>query len=85
MPHAKKIESKEKIYELRFNDNNGIIRILYFFFDGNNIIFTNAFVKKRQKTPKKEIEIAISRKKLFLTRNSSKKAVKVHVKKKKNK
>jgi len=84
-PHAKKIESKEKIYELRFNDKAGIIRILYFFFDGNNIIFTNAFVKKTQKTPKREIETAINRKKSFLEYKLEKRSVKKHVNKLKKK
>ena len=85
MPHAKKIESKEKIYELRFNDKSGIIRVLYFFFEGNNIIFTNVFVKKTQKTPKKEIEIAIDRKKMFLSYKLEKRTVKKYISKVKKK
>ena len=76
MPHAKKIENKEKIYELRFNDRAGIVRILYFFFDGNNIILTNAFAKKTQKTPRREIETAIKRKRLFLAYKIEKKPIK---------
>ncbi len=85
MPHAKKIDSKEKIYELRFNDRAGIVRVLYFFFDGNNTILTNAFIKKRQKTPRKEIETAISRKKLFLENKLEKKSASKHVSKLKKK
>lgn len=85
MPHAKKIENKEKIYELRFNDRAGVVRILYFFFDGNNIIFTNAFVKKTQKTPRKEIETAINRKRSFLIYKLEKKSVGKHISKLKKK
>jgi len=84
-PHAKKIESREKIYELRFNDRAGAVRVLYFFFDGNNIIFTNAFVKKTQKTPRKEIETAIKRKRLFLIYKLEKKSVRKHISKLKKK
>jgi len=75
MPHAKKIDKKEKIYELRFNERGGVVRALYFFFEGDEVVFTNAFVKKTNKTPKKEIETAINRKKLFLS-NKAKKRVK---------
>jgi len=31
---------------------------LYFFYHGREIILTNGFIKKTQKTPKKEIELA---------------------------
>ena len=43
-PHAKYIGSS--IYELRFGGKGGAIRVLYFFFQGNNVIFTNGFKKK---------------------------------------
>lgn len=54
------------VRELRFTGEEGAVRVLYFFIKDNRIIFTNGFVKKRQKTPPKEIELAIKRKKLFL-------------------
>ncbi len=54
------------VHELRFTGKEGAVRVLYFFIKDNRIIFTNGFVKKRQKTPPKEIELAIKRKKLFL-------------------
>ncbi len=59
----------EGIFELRFKGKEGQIRVLFFFFYGKRIIFTNGFVKKTQKAPRKEIEIAQERKKDFLTRN----------------
>ena len=46
-PHAEHLE--DGIYELRFKGKKGQIRILYFFFHGNEAIFTNGFVKKVQK------------------------------------
>jgi phage-related protein len=36
-----------------------ITRIFYFFYVKNTIVLTNGFVKKTQKTPKMEIELAL--------------------------
>ena len=59
----------EGLFELRFKGKEGQIRVLFFFFYEKRIIFTNGFVKKTQKAPRKEIEIAQERRKDFLTRN----------------
>jgi len=59
----------EGIFELRFKGKEGQIRVLFFFFYGKKIVFTNGFVKKVQKAPRKEIEIAEERRKYFLMRN----------------
>ena len=58
-PLSKELE--DGIYELRTIQGNDIIRILYFFDKGRIIIATNGFVKKKQKTPRSEIELAKSR------------------------
>ena len=52
-------ELTDGIYEIRSVSGKKIVRILYFF-DGKDkvIIATNGFIKKSQKTPKKEIENA---------------------------
>ena len=63
-PHAKHIG--DCIFELRFVGIEGSIRILYFFFHQNQAILTNGFVKKRNKTPRSEIRIAIERRKVYL-------------------
>ena len=65
-PHAKYIA--DDIYELRFEANEGPVRVLYFFFHGSEIIFMNGFVKKSNKTPKREKELAIERRKAFLNK-----------------
>lgn len=67
-PHCKKINAPHGIYELRFIGSEGKIRIFYFFFEKNRIIFTNGFIKKRQDLPKQEIKTAINRKKDYLQR-----------------
>lgn len=64
-PHAKYIG--DAIFELRFKGREGAVRILYFFFHRNQVIFTNGFVKKTDKTPRNEKLIAMERRKRFLT------------------
>lgn len=65
-PHAKKLV--HNIYELRFEGPNETARVLYCFFYGNRIVFTNGFKKKSQKTPEKEISLAVQRRTIFLKR-----------------
>lgn len=59
-----------KIFELRIMVNKGKgnnwIRLLYFWMPGNKIVFTHGFMKKSNKTPPGDIEIAIKRRKEYL-------------------
>ena len=63
-PHAKNLGAG--IFELRFSGRDSDFRVLYFF-DGNKVIFTNAFKKKTQKTPRAEVELAAGRRRLYLS------------------
>ena len=54
------------IFELRAKFGSDISRVLYFFFAGRRVVLTNGFVKKTQKTPKAEIELAKQYRKDFL-------------------
>jgi phage-related protein len=65
-PHTKNIG--DGIFELRFKSAEGQIRILFFFFCGRQIVLLHGFVKKKQKTPKKEIKIAKKRMRELVTR-----------------
>ena len=65
-PLSKHLE--DDIFELRSILGNDIVRILYFFDDDKVIIATNGFVKKQQKTPRSEIELAKSREKIYFER-----------------
>ncbi len=65
-PHAKYIGND--IFELRFRGKEGEIRVLYFFFHQDKVIFTNGFIKKTGKTLKREIETANQRRSEFLSR-----------------
>ena len=57
-----------KIWELREESTTNIYRLLYFFFTGKQIVFVHGFQKKKQKTPRREIETAIERMKDFVKR-----------------
>ena len=60
MPHAKKLTSE--LYELRIRGKQEV-RIIYGFV-GKNIFLLHGFKKQTQKTPRKEIEISLSRLKI---------------------
>ena len=47
------------IYELRTEYNGNIFRFFFIFDEGNIVVLFNGFQKKTQKTPEKEIELAI--------------------------
>lgn len=57
-PYSKHIS--EGIFELRAKQGSDITRVMYFFYVDRhiNIILTNGFIKKTQKTPQSEIEKA---------------------------
>jgi len=59
-PHAKKLTNTD-IWELKIKHKRNEYRILYFF-SGVKVILVHAFMKKRQKVPKREIELAEKRK-----------------------
>lgn len=67
-PHAKKVDRKHGIYELRFTGTEGRVRILYFFIKNHRIVFTNGFIKKSQKLDRAELKTAILRKQTYLER-----------------
>ncbi len=58
-PHVKHIEGK--LWEIRVNAKNSWGRALYVTVKGQKIIILNAFEKKSNKTPKREITTAIER------------------------
>jgi phage-related protein len=58
-PHVKHIEGK--LWELRLTGRDGIARALYVTAAGRRVVVLRAFVKKTQKTPRAEIELALRR------------------------
>lgn len=59
MPHTRAMG--EKLFEMRLKSKEGISRIFYCTKIGKKIIILHFFIKKTQKTPTKEIEIARKR------------------------
>lgn len=57
--YLKHIENTDGLYEIRVQLGSNIFRIFCFFDRGQLVLLANGFQKKSQKTPKKEIEIAL--------------------------
>ncbi len=49
---------EEKLWELRIKGRDGISRVIYVTARGQRLIILRAFLKKTQKTPLRELEIA---------------------------
>lgn len=60
-PYVRQITGHKKLYEIRIKDKTGISRILYFAHSGRKFILLHGFIKKTDKTPLREIEIAEKR------------------------
>lgn len=68
-PYSKCLD--DSIFEIRAKQGNNITRVLYFFYVGKQIILTNGFVKKTQKTPTSEIETAKRYRAEYLSRKEN--------------
>ncbi|MDA8168329.1 MAG: type II toxin-antitoxin system RelE/ParE family toxin [Nitrospiraceae bacterium] len=58
-PYVKHIHGK--LFEIRAKGKDGIARVFYFTMTGQRIVLLHGFIKKTQKTPKKEIDTAAAR------------------------
>lgn len=58
-PHVEHLT--KKLYEMRLRGKDGISRALYVTVSGRRIVVVRIFVKKTQKTPRREIELALKR------------------------
>lgn len=67
-PYVKPLTGHRKLFEIRIKDKTNIHRIFYFAFTGRKFIFLHGFTKKTEKTPIREIEIAVKRMEDFLSR-----------------
>ena len=64
-------ELDDGIFEIRTIVGNNTVRILYFFANDRIIIVTNGFVKKRQKSPISEINLAKKRRNDYYLRKKA--------------
>lgn len=58
-PHVKHLEGP--LWEMRMKGKGGISRAVYVTAKGRRVVVVRVFVKKSQKTPRREIEIALQR------------------------
>ena len=58
-PHVKHLQGK--LWEMRLLGRDGIARALYVTAIAQRVVVVRAFLKKTQKTPRAEIELALSR------------------------
>jgi phage-related protein len=57
--YLKHIENTDGLYEIRVQFGSDIFRVFCFFDQGQLVVLANGFQKKKQKTPQKEIEMAL--------------------------
>lgn len=58
-PYVKHLTGK--LWEMRLKGRDGIARSIYVSASGRRVVVLRTFVKKTQKTPRREIEIALAR------------------------
>lgn len=62
-PHVKHLTGK--LWEMRMSGRDGIARALYQAASGQRVVVLRIFVKKTQKTPQSEIDMALERAKVI--------------------
>jgi phage-related protein len=58
-PHIKHLQGQ--LWEMRMKGRDGISRAIYVTAKGRRVVVVRVFTKKTQKTPKREMDIALSR------------------------
>jgi len=59
MPHSRSLS--DGLFELRAKGREGIGRLFYCFLIGQKVVVLHGFVKKTQKTPRRELKVALTR------------------------
>jgi phage-related protein len=59
MPHVRHLEGD--LWEMRLSGRDGIARAIYFSIRNRRLIVVRMFVKKSQRTPRREIDLAHTR------------------------
>jgi phage-related protein len=63
-PHVKHLDGR--LWEMRLKGRSGISRALYVVATSRRVVIVRVFVKKTQKTPRQEIDLALARAKTQL-------------------
>jgi phage-related protein len=67
--YFKKLTDQDDLWEVRIQLGSNDFRMLGFIDHGTLVILTNGFIKKTQKTPVQELELAIRRKREYQRRS----------------
>ena len=62
-PHVKHLEGR--LWEIRMKGKSGISRALYVTAANRRVVIVRVFIKKTERTPRHEIDLALSRAKLI--------------------
>ena len=65
-PHIKKMQGTDNLWELRIKQSSNNFRILYFCYTGGTFVLLHGFRKTTNKTPSKDIELAVKRMKNYM-------------------
>ena len=69
--YLKKLTGTTELWEIRTQIGGNSYRLLGFFDESTMLILTTGFSKKQQKTPAREIDLAVQRRKDYLLRKKS--------------
>jgi phage-related protein len=58
-PHVRHLEAR--LWEIRLTGSSGIARALYVTLSNQRVVVVRVFVKKTEKTPRREIKLALQR------------------------
>lgn len=66
--HLKKLRGAEELWEVRVHDRGNEYRLLCFSHEQNRIVLVSGFVKKTERVPTLEIQLAHQRRRDYLSR-----------------
>jgi phage-related protein len=66
MPHIKKMQGTEDLWELRIKHSSNNFRIFYFCYSGGKFVLLHGIRKTTGKTPKKALDLAYKRMNLYV-------------------
>lgn len=61
MPKCRPMKGVKNLYEIRSNISSGRIARVFFVLVGGRMVLLHGFIKKTQKTPDKELNVAVAR------------------------
>ena len=69
LPYLKKMQNAEELWEIRTKFGSNSYRVFFFSYIDGNFILLHGFQKKTEKTPLREIQLALNRKHEYIERS----------------